>query len=179
MKLGNMYYVDREKNSSLGDYECLAKNRLSSDRRLLFLSFLVKQCLDNEKVIRKPEIEWKIWLIIGACSFLARILFVCALMCFCTKFGQKDDRCKNSKYDDVCARATQNVGSASENEEIRLHHTSGRSGNEGSLHSEEYKLPVDVNVENYVYYNESTYQELSEFRETDEERYQSLNPIDS
>jgi hypothetical protein len=38
---------------------------------------------------------------------------------------------------------------------------------------------VVENTRDHDYYNDNGYQELSEDSEKDEERYQSLNPIDS
>jgi hypothetical protein len=54
---------------------------------------------------------------------------------------------------------------------MRLRHTSDSPGNE--------EVPYDLPVVENTTYNDNGYQELSEDREKDEERYQSLNPIDS
>ncbi len=176
---GNMYNIDTRNKSSLGQYECFAINRLNSVRRFLFLneSFLVNSCMDKEKekVIYKIEMEWKIGLMIGAFSFLAGILFVCILTCSLKKFGQKDVRYENSDHVDNPPRSAQGeLEPASENEEMRLRHTPGRSGNEEVRHHQEYDLPVVGNRGDHDYYNDNSYQELSRDRETDKERYHPL-----
>ena len=94
-------------------------------------------------------------------------------MCCCKKFKKKDGvRYENAEYVDVSARNAQGgLGPASDNVEMRLRHTSDSPGNE--------EVPYDLPVVEYTTYNDNGYQELSEDREKDEERYQSLNPIDS
>jgi hypothetical protein len=173
VKFGHMYTVDIGKISSLGQYECLARNRASSDKRLLFLdaSFFVKSCLGKEK--RKAETEWGMVFIVGACSFLAGIIVLYVSMCCCKKFKKKDGvGYENAEYVDVSARNAQGgLGPASGNVEMRLRHTSDSPGNE--------EVPYDLPVVENTTYNDNGYQELSEDREKDEERYQSLNPIDS
>jgi hypothetical protein len=155
VQFGNMYTVDTRKISSLGQYECLAKYGASSDKRLLFLdaSLPLKPCLGKEK--RNSETEWKIRLIIGACSFLTGILVLYVLMCCCRKCKKKDD-CENSKYDDVCPRKQKTLTPASENHEMRSRYTSGRPGEvEEERESAEYDEPEAGNSDDHVYYNES------------------------
>ena len=137
VKYGNMYIVDTRNISSLGQYECLARNGASSDKRLLFLdaSLPLKPCLGKEK--RNFETEWKIRLIIGACSFLTGILVLYVLMCCCRKCKKKEDDCENSEYDDVCPREQEALAPASENHEMRLPYTSGRPV--GERQSAEYE----------------------------------------
>ncbi|CAB3991508.1 hemicentin-2 isoform X1 [Paramuricea clavata] len=176
VKFGNTYTVDTGKISSLGQYECLAKNGASSDKRLLFLneSLFVKSCLDKE--IRKAETEWEVVFIVGACSFLAGIIVLYVSMCCCKKFKKDGVGYENAAYVDVSARnAHGRLGPASDNVEMRLRHTSDSPGNE----EVPYDLPVVENTRDHDYYNDNGYQELSEDREKDEERYQSLNLIDS
>ncbi|CAB3991510.1 fasciclin 2, isoform B [Paramuricea clavata] len=129
VKYGNMYTVDTSKISSLGLYECLARNGASSDKRSLFMnaSLPLKSCLEKEK--RNSETEWKIRLIIGACSFLTGILVLYVLMCCCKKCKKEDD-CENSEYDDVCPREPETLSPASENHKMPLPYTSGTPGEE-------------------------------------------------
>jgi hypothetical protein len=157
VQFGNMYTVDTRKISNLGQYECLAKYGASSDKRLLFLdaSLPLKPCLGKEK--RNSETEWKIRLIIGACSFLTGILVLYVLMCCCRKCKKKDD-CENSKYDDVCPRKQKTLTPASENHEMRSRYTSGRPVDvEEVRESAEYDEPEAGNSDDHVYYNESNY----------------------
>jgi hypothetical protein len=173
---GNIHTVDTGKTSSLGQYECLARNRMSSDRRLLLLneSFFVKSCLGKE--IRKAQTEWEMVFIVGACSFITGLLVLYVSMCCCRKFKKDGDHYENVEYVDVSARNAQGgLGPASDNVEMRSRHASDSPGNE----EVPYDLPVVENTRDHDYYNDNGYQELSEHREKDEERYQSLNPIDS
>ena len=188
VEYGNMYIADTRNKSSLGQYECLASNEVSFDRRLLCLneSFLDKKIsVVEEKFIYEVEIEGKFVSIIAACSFLAGILFVCILTCLCKKFSKKDNHIyENSDNAKVCPQSAQ-VGTETriENQENTKRHTgNGLATNEEEHDNIEYELPVYINVgdtTDHVYCNdnETRYQELSEFRETDEERYQSLNKI--
>ncbi len=186
----NMYIVDTRNKSSRGQYECLASNKVGSDRRLLCLneSFIDKKnYVVEEKVVYEPEIEWKFVSIIAACSFLAGILFVCILTCLCKKFAKKDDHIyENSDNADVSPQSAQ-VGTEAriENQEntIVRHTGNGLARNEEEHDNIEYELSVYIDVvddtTDHVHCNdnETCYQELSEFRETDDERYQSLNEI--
>ncbi len=161
----NVYNIDTRKESSMGRYECLAKNGVSSDRRSLFLkeSFLVKQCLDKENVVCNTEMEWKIRFIAGGSSFLAGILVCCVLMCCCKKRSKKNDCDKNDheQYDDVCPRrAQESQPPGGKNVEMRLCYTPGSPGNEGKRNSAEYDIPELGNSNEHEYYNASNYTEF-------------------
>ena len=167
VKYGHMFTVDTRNISSLGQYECLARNGASSDKRSLFLnaSFLVR----SKKVQRgildtgSNDIEWKITSVVGVCSFLTGVIFVCILNCFCKNFCRKKDRRENSKCVDVSP-------------ESRQPQTVNASKSSGVV----YDVPVDGNEYDHVSRNNNSYQELSVFRDRDNERYQSLiNPINS
>ena len=102
----NVFTLDTKKNNSQGHYECFARNKHGSDRRLLFLNknFLVKACNENEYVNYNKEMDWKFRIIIvGASSFVVGILLLCIFMCCCKKRRTKKDlnETGGGKYDDV------------------------------------------------------------------------------
>ena len=178
VKYGNMYTINTRNISSLGQYECLARNGASSDNRSLFLnaSFLVgsKKVQRGILYTQSNDIEWKITSVVGVCSFFTGIIFVCILNCFCKNFCRKKDRRENSECVDVSpeSRQAQMVnGGLRLNEIMGLRHASKGPGNE-VRHSVVYDVPFVGNENN-------SYQELSIFRDRDEERYQSLNAINS
>ena len=88
-----------------------------------------------------------------------------------------------SKRDDVLARRVQEPTCGSGN--MKLSHLSGRPANVeitlGVVHqSDGYEVPFGTdsgNRRNRECCDESNYQALSEFRERDEDRYQTLNPV--
>ena len=158
------YTFDVEKG--LAKYECLARNRISFDKRSLYLSsVLLAKTRSGEE---KDEFEL---FIVGACSFLAGIFFMAIFTCACKKLRKKKDHCNASDYVDVLPpNARERHG---ENNQMRLHRMSGSPRNDG------YELPVLGNGRDNVYYNDTRYQDLSEFRERDAERYQHLCLADS
>ena len=165
--------------SSVGQYECLARNAAGSDRRLLFLnaSLLVKT---NGKSRPKRDkggmrTDWKLMtLIVGICSFLAGIIALSAVACSIKKFCKKKNDYRNSGCEVVTPENFQ-VGRGSEKldsyEEMKqIYHLRSPENREKVLENDGYELPVDPKN------CESGYQELSQFREKDEDAYQSLNP---
>ena len=155
------YTVDVEKG--LEKYECLARNRASFDKRVLYLSsvLLVKTRSGKDKD------ELKL-LIVGACSFLAGIFLMGIFTCTYMKFGKKESRRNASSYVDVLPPDAREL--SSEINEARSHGMSSNGQNEAGG----YELPTFGNRRDNAYYNDTRYQELSEFREKDSERYQHL-----
>ena len=196
----NEHAVDDQNSSALGVFECMAKNRVSSDRRSLVLnaslpveSYLkltkdkiettpnnTKDKIKSTPKNAKDEMVWKIGLISGACSFLFGILLVFFLVWSCRKFCGNDAK---SKRDEVLARRVQEPTCGSG--KMQLRHASRRPVNEeitlGVVHqSDGYELPFGTdsgNRRNRECCDENSYQALSEFRERDEDRYQTLNPV--
>ena len=175
VKSGNMYTVHVSEKSGHGQYECLVRNSLGFDRRLLFLnasltciekqsSFFNKSKTVEDKETEKKESDelgWEEILIVAVCSFFAGILVVCALILIRKKFKKE----KKSQSVDDCQ--TPGSGSADTSE------------NKKKGQDREYDLPyAGKNTEN-LGSNEGNYQELSENREMDEGRYQSLKPMNS
>ncbi len=175
----NVYNIDRRKISSMGQYECLAKNGVSFDRRLLFLneSFLTKPCLDKENVVCNTEMKWTFRIIAGGCPFLAGVL-VCCVLTRCCKKSKKNDCDKNDdeQYDDVCPRrAQESLASGGENVAMRLHYTSGSPGNESERDSAEYDIPESGNSNEHEYYNGSNYTEFIVSYKNEEKKYQNIS----
>ena len=189
----NEHAVDDQNSSTLGVFECMAKNRVNSDRRSLVLNASLpvepylkltkdkiettpnntKDKIESTPKNAKNELVWKIGLISGACSFLFRILLVFFLVWSCRKFNRNDAKFKR---DDVLARRSG---------KMQLRHASRRPVNEeitlGVVHqSDGCELPFGTdsgNRQNRECCDENSYQALSEFREKDEDRYQTLNPV--
>ena len=182
VKSRNMYTVHVSEQSSHGHYECLARNSLGFDRRLLFLNASLT-CIEKQpkffnksKTVEGKETEekesdelgWEEMLIVAVCSFFAGILLVCTLILIRKKFNKKQ---KKSECVDDCQ-------APSSNSELRC--VSDNPGKkERRQNAEEYDLPFAGKSTENVGCKESNYQELSENRETDEGRYESLKPIQS
>ena len=157
----NVFTLDTKKNNSQGHYECFARNKHGSDRRLLFLNknFLVKACNKNEYVNYNNEMEWKLRIIIvGASSFVAGILLV--LMCCCKKSKKKSDSDEeyDGKYDDVRPKSqTKGLGTTNETVEMRLRYTPGSPGIKAERDSAEYDIPESGNCNENEYWCGNNY----------------------
>ena len=156
------YTVDVE--NGLEKYECLARNRASFDKRVLYLSsvLLVKRRSGKDK----DELEL---LIVGVCSLLAGVFLMGILTCTCMKLGKKESRRNASSYVDVLPPDAREL--PREINEARSHRMSSNGQNEAGAG---YELPTFGNRRDNAYYNDTRYQELSAFREKDSERYQHL-----
>ena len=171
----NTYSVGSSKNYRQGNYECFARNSNSFDRRDLFLNASLFHessttgQVDNAEEKKNNELTWEITLIVGICSFVAGVLILSFLFLLRKKINNNE---KNSG----CAEHSPNRSKPPSNDS-RLRHASTNPGNEEIRDSKQYELPSWGGGRENVSDNESSYQELSGIRETDEERYQSLNAI--
>jgi hypothetical protein len=123
LEYGNVFTLDTKKTSSVGAYECLAKNRLGSDRRSLFLNENFLEECEMTEVCNKNGTEWKTWTIVGVSSFVAGLSVFFVVMCCCKNRRRKNENCQGN-YDDVLPKPVKDSsGYVEERMEMRLRYT--------------------------------------------------------
>lgn len=149
-------------NSTSFSLEVISRSIIATNRGMVPVKI---DCLNaTGPATHSYAIEWKIQLIVGSCSYFAGLMMCCILIFSCKKLCAKRNPCGNSIYDDVLPRAAK--------EGLR------DICFEEKNFTYEYEVPEPRNMHQQHDYGRR-YHELSQLRDRDEERYQSLNPIDS